>query len=388
MIFVTSYPYVGPRHIRVFDFFKKKDDLTFILPEVWKMKGGKVVLKPLPKPGLNIIPTPAHFFHSRYFLIGGLLKGWMPATGRILRKFGNPGDVVYTAIEPNLLTTYLNARLAKSLGMKHVFFTWQNVPYEERLSGIKLALTRWLIRKNISLSQGAVCGNSRALEILKPYVPKDFKLIEAPVSGVDTEYFRPDIASDFRERYSLQDKIVVTFVGAMDERKGIMPMLEAFAASLKKQPMLHFVMIGAGPSDDRIADFITHHNLKQHVTRLPWLPNEELPEILSASDMFIYPSTPFGGWEEQFGYSAAEASACGLPVISSPTGAIVEKVIDGVTGLLVDPSSSQELEAGILKLAADRELRKTMGIAGRKLIIEKFSHEIVASRMEELLRNL
>ena len=117
MIFITSYPYIGPRHIRVFDFFKKKNDLVFILPEVWKMKDGKVTMRPIEKPGLKIIPTPAYFFHSRHFLIGGLLKGWMPGTGSILKKLSHPGDVVYTAIEPNLLTTYLNGRLAKKLGL-------------------------------------------------------------------------------------------------------------------------------------------------------------------------------------------------------------------------------------------------------------------------------
>jgi len=388
MIFITSFPYIGPRHIRVFDYFKKKDDLTFILPAVWKMKDGKVTMKPIPKAGLNIIPARTFFFHSKYPIIRGHFKGWMPATGRLLKRLAKHGDALFTVSEPNLFMTYLNGRLAKRFGLKHAFYTWQNVAYTQRMSGVKLKFTEWLVRKNIALSRGAVCGNMKALEVLSPYLPAGFKTLVSPLSGVDTHQFRPDIAADFRQKNNLQDKILVTFIGAMDQRKGLATLLESFLDASPKESRLHLLMIGAGPMDGFVKDFISQHSLQSKVTILPWQANEELPNILCSSDIFIYASTPIGGWEEQFGYSVAEAAACQVPVISTPTGAISEKVIHGKTGLLIQPGDTIGFSQAILRLAADSELRKTMGQAGRELIVERFSQEVIAAKLENFLRTL
>lgn len=388
MIFITSYPYIGPRHIRVFDFFKKKDDIVFILPKIWKMKNGKVIMKAESRPDLKIIPARTFFFHSHYPVVRGHLKGWTPAQGRIIRKMAKPGDILFTVSEPNLLMTYLSGRLAKKLGLRHVFFTWQNVPYKGRMSGLKLKLTEKLIRKNISLSSGGICGNTKAFDVLAPFIPDNFKTVIAPISGLDIDSFRPGINSDFRAKNQLEDKIVLTFIGALDKRKGITALLNSFIAALSKEPRLRLVMIGAGPLEDFIKNFISEHKIENKIIRMPWQENERLPEILCGSDIFIYPSRPFGGWEEQFGYSVAEASACGLPVISTNSGAIPDKVINGVTGFLVDPDNNKELVESILKLALDQDLRKKMGEAGRQFIVDNFSHKIIAEKIENFLRHI
>ena len=299
-----------------------------------------------------------------------------------------PGDVFYTAIEPNLLVTYLNGRIAKKLGLKHVFFTWQNIEYRDRLLGLKLRLTERLIRKNVSLSSGAICGNAKALKVLKPYLPEGFKTVVAPISGVDTEQFKPGISSDFRQKNNLQDKIVLTFAGALDNRKGIATILNAFIGALAKEPRLRLVVIGTGPLEGFITDFVVQNKLDGKVVRFPWLSNDKLPEIFSNSDIFLYPSEPYGGWEEQFGYSAAEASACGLPIITTDSGSLPDLIIPDETGFLIQPKSPCELEEKILVLAASPELRKKMGESGRRFITENFSHQVVAQKMENFLRSL
>src|SRR3989344_3069623 len=157
MIFITSYPYVYERHIRVFDFFQKRDDLFFILPREWKSKGGTLIDRPVKKPYGKLVATPAYFWHSRYPLIRGQLKGWMPATGSILRRYAKRGDVLLTSIEPNMLVTYLNARIARRLGLKHVFITWQNISFRR--------ITEWLIRQNVRLSVGVMFGTHKAEQI-------------------------------------------------------------------------------------------------------------------------------------------------------------------------------------------------------------------------------
>lgn len=388
-IFITSYPYVYERYFRVFDYFPKKEELFFILPKTWEAKGGKIKVEVPVRQDIKIIPVKAYFSHSHYPIIGGLLKGWMPEAKKIIRRNAKPGDVVYTAIEPNLLTTYFNSRLARKLGLKHVFFTWQNVAYDTRLRGIKLWITESIIKRIVNNSTGAICGNYKAVEILKKYIERPgFKILVAPISGVDTEKFRPGVTSDFRHKNNLENKTVLTFAGVFDKRKGIKTLLEAFAITHKEADNLHLVMIGTGPLGGFIKDFIYQNKLESNTTLISWLPNEQLPGVFANSDIFVHPSEPYGGWEEQFGYSMAEASASGLSVIATDTGSISEIIIDKETGILVEPKNPGQLSRAIAELTGNLPLRQGMGEKGRKHIEDNYSHEVITGKFFKFFNEL
>lgn len=387
-IFITSYPYVYERYFRVFDYFPKKEELFFILPRTWEAKGGKIKVEVPIRQDIKIVATKAFFYHSHYPVIKGLLKGWMPGAKAILNREAESGDILYTAIEPNLLTTMINAIWAKKHGVKHIFFTWQNIPYNKRLRGVKLWLTEQVIKTTIKNSSGAICGNTKAAEIIRSYTNSDFKILIAPISGVDIERFKPGLSSDFRKKHNLNGKIVLTFAGVFDQRKGISTLLKAFLAAHKENPTLHLVMVGTGPLQDFIEQFKHANRLAGFMTVLNWLSNEELPGVLCTSDIFVHPSEPYGGWEEQFGYSMAEAAASGLPVISTDTGSINEVVIDKKTGILIGPKQTEQLSRAILDLVANPVLRKQMGENGRKHIEGNYSHRIVATKFSDFFHAL
>lgn len=388
MIFVTSYPYVYERLFKVFDYFPKKEELFFILPKAWEAKGGKIRVEVPVRQNIKIVSTRAFFSHSHYPIIKGLFKGWMPGIKNIIKQNAKSGDIVYTAIEPNLLTTCLNARLSKKLGLKHIFFTWQNISYKSRLRGLKLQFTEYIIKKTIQNSTGAICGNHKAAEILRSYATTDFKILVAPISGVDTEKFNPGIDSDFRAKNNLDNKIILTFAGVFDKRKGIDTLLSAFLLSLKKNTDLHLIMIGTGSLEQYVHDFVSQNKIENSITLISWLPNDQLPGIFVDSDIFVHPSEPYGGWEEQFGYSMAEASASGLPVISTNTGSISEIVIDKETGILVEPRNQEQLSRAIIELAANLSLRQQMGIRGRSHIENNYSHRVIAAKFYEFFNIL
>ena len=135
-IFITSYTYIYEHNYRLFNYFKNKSNLVLVMPKKWRStKGNKITVYPPKIDGLKIISTSAFFYHSKYPIIRGQLKGWMPFLRFILRRESKPGDVLFSAYEPNLLVTYLYGLIAKKLKLKYVFFTWQNVPYRERMSG-------------------------------------------------------------------------------------------------------------------------------------------------------------------------------------------------------------------------------------------------------------
>lgn len=387
-IFVNSYIYAYERFFRMFDFFENKDSLVFILPESWKSKGGKIIVVPPERSEIKIITTWAPFYHSHYPIIRGMLKGWMPFTGRILRKYAQKGDVLLSSGEPNLLGTYLYSRLAKKLGLKHVFLTFQNINYEKRLSGLKLKFTEWLLRQNIKLSAGALCGTHQVYGVLKPYLNDKIKVAVIPQTGVDVDVFKPGVESDFRRRFNWEDKFIFLFAAVFDERKGVFTTINAFSETLKELPDARLVMIGIGKLWSQAKDLVSQLGITDKVTFIEWLPNNELAGIFSSVDILVHPSEPYKGWEEQMGSTLLQASSSGLPVISTNTGGIPESIINQKTGILIEPKNVGALHDAMVYLAQHPEVRAEFGRQGREHIINEYSHKVVAERLERFLNSL
>lgn len=86
-------------------------------------------------------------------------------------------------------------------------------------------------------------------------------------------------------------------------------------------------------------------------------PNDDrLVELYRAADAFVLPSG-----SEAFVIAAIEASAVGLPVVATRTGGLFDVVVDGESGLLVDPGDIGQLTAALTRLAGDPHLRQRMG---------------------------
>ena len=391
-IFVTSYTYIYEHSYGVFDYFKNKEDVVFVLPKKWKStKGTKTTVYPKERKGFKFITTSAPFYHSHYPIMRGHLKGWMPNLANILKKEAKPGDILYSSYEPNLLVTYLYSRLAKKLGLKHVFFTWQNVPYKERMSGPKLKIIEWFVNKNIELSVGGLCGMRRAYEIHEPYFKnnKNLKVDIIPQTGINTDMYRPGIVTDFRKKHGLENKFIFLYTATFTERKGTLPTLYAFNQICKNLPRAHLLMIGMGNLEAELKKRIGDLNLSGRVTVLPWQPVGELAPIYAQVDVLVHPSEPHKGWEEQFGLLMLQAQACGTPIITTKSGSLEETVLDRKTGILVKPGEDVEgVAEAMLLLAEDEILRLSLGKTARQYMLDHFSNQSVGERLEKFLRNL
>ncbi len=114
--------------------------------------------------------------------------------------------------------------------------------------------------------------------------------------------------------------------------------------------------------------------------------------VLSAASHFpldcCKEAEPYGGWEEQFGYSMAEASLMELPVVSTRSGSIEDVVVDGKTGILVEPDNVIQLANAMVRLAMDSALRMRLGHEGRKYITRHFSHAVVAQQFFEFFNRV
>lgn len=373
-ILVIGYPYTRSNYRAALE----SANTYFILPKIWKIKGGKVKYRT--ESSFHVTTTWAPFYHSNYPLIGGLLKGWMPMFPWLLWRIKCQHGIklVFEAHEPTLLTTLYHGITVKLLGLKHIVFSWENIPFESKLSGPKGLVHRILLSLNLALSDGVVCGNEKCLEIFKKITNKP--LVRIPLAGLDPERFKPQ-----NPRLSHED-ITLVFAGAIDRRKGLHILLPAFHSLLKAYPKTRLIIIGSGSYEREFSEQILE--LGVTVARLPWVDHARLIGILSQSDIFVYPSIAYGGWEEQFGYSMAEASLMELPVVATRSGSIEEIVKDGETGTLVDPDNVGQLTRELMALVSDRSRREVYGRAGREFIIRNFSNEIVAGQYRKFFYSL
>lgn len=377
-ILIAGFPYVRERYFATFRHWPTPGEILFLLPRKWLAKEGKVVFHP--PADANIATTRAYCYHSHYPIVGGLLKGFMPGFVPHLWRHRREVKLVYSCSEPTLLTTLYQALWSKMLGKKHICFTWENIPYEEKFSKLSLIIHTVILKMNLALSDGLVCGNQAGAEIHRRYTTKPIAVI--PMNGLDPDQFRR-----LEPRTSnLSSRTVFTYVGAIGYRKGIQNILKALPVVIERVPNAHVIIAGTGEYEQKIDALIGELGLRGRVTRVPWVEQKELIRLLAVSDIFLYPSIPHGGWTEQFGYSMAEASLMELPVIATRDGSIGDVVLDEQTGILVPPDDVPALAGAMVRLGTDATLRERLGQAGRRYVAESFSHSVVAKKFSDFFQ--
>ena len=158
------------------------------------------------------------------------------------------------------------------------------------------------------------------------------------------------------------DDPIVLFVGAMHPRKGADVL--ARAIPLLRDLPARFIFAGpSGPLEPEVRSIISGSGADERVEFRGQLSSEELPRVLAEAEIFVFP-TVWG--TEGFGMVAAEAMACGVPVVASRIAAIPEVVLDEETGLLVEPGDPADLASKLRLLLGDPARRRCLGRAGIK----------------------
>jgi len=199
--------------------------------------------------------------------------------------------------------------------------------------------------------------------------PLKMKLI---ASGVDLDIFRPaDVPHKGGE-------IRIGFAKRFTSASGPDVLLNAFALARKRTDRdIVLLMAGKGPLEDSLHKQAKELALSDSIHWLGWIETQQkLRDFFHSLDIFAQPSR-----RESFGVSAAQAAACGLPVIASRYGGIPEVVIDRKTGFLVAPENEQELAEAMLLLIHDAGLRLSMGTEGRKWIERNFEWKTCVAKM-------
>lgn len=197
-------------------------------------------------------------------------------------------------------------------------------------------------------------------------------LLEIPAARVHVVYlaaneiFRPvrdvQALAAMRQKYDLEGEYVL-YLGGFDHRKNVKTLLLAFAA-LVDDSSLKARLVIAGPLPDRESPFLPdpramaqRWDLKDRVSFIGWVPDEDKPALYSEATLFVFPSL-----YEGFGLPPLEAMSCGTAVITSNRGSLPEVVGDGA--MLVDPQDADALARAMNALLRDEVQRKELSARG------------------------
>lgn len=177
-------------------------------------------------------------------------------------------------------------------------------------------------------------------------------------NGIDEQFFGDGPRANDLDRYFL-------FAGNDKPHKNAERLIEAF----REVRGAKLVMVGA--------EFARYRDV-ENVTTLGFVTNERLAALYRGAVALILPSL-----EEGFGLPAAEAMACGTPVIASDIAALVE--VTGGAALLVDPRSSQSIANAMQRMLEDAKLREELSLRGRAQAAQ-FTWRRCAERTRDVYR--
>lgn len=200
--------------------------------------------------------------------------------------------------------------------------------------------------------------------------------------GVDMSSFAPapkDAA--LIARFGLDGKVVVMSVSRLVERKGHSHVLKALRQVRDSVPEFHYLIVGDGPERKNIEQLVADLGLGRQVTVVGGVSGEDLGKFYNLCDLFVLANRDVEGDVEGFGMVFLEANACGKPVLGGRTGGTSEAVIEGSTGLLVDPEDIDQIASALRLLISDAALRERLGAAGLARVRADFSWD---TRTEQL----
>ena len=286
-------------------------------------------------------------------------------------------------------TWYANmaGHLAKlTHGLAHVCTTHSLEPHRpwkrEQLAG-GYDVSTWCERTALE-SADAVIAVSDGMrdDVLTVYPGVSPERVHVVPNGIDPDEYRPvDVPAGFLEDLGVDgSRPIVLFVGRVTRQKGIDILLRA-ARSIGGDAQV-VVVAGAADTPDVGAEMRTLAEEAGAVWIERMLARSDVIRLYTAADVFVCPSV-----YEPFGIINLEAMACETAVVATRVGGIPGVVLDGETGLLVDPDAGAIARA-VNELLADADLRRRFGAAGRARVLERFSWTAVAAQTAEIYRSL
>ena len=259
--------------------------------------------------------------------------------------------------------------IAKLAGIKTIIYEMQNSG-EFRSTSWK----KFLLRLRTKLTSAPMSRVIAISEFVKAQLLKgglaERKIIVRYL-GVDTSRFVPDTSArrQWAEKFNLaDDELVLSTVSYLRPFKNPQVLVEMCSELAQRKIPARLFVAGDG---DMLSSLRAQSEQLGVADRIHWLGNVPDPKsLLQASDVFVLASVG-----EAFGLVLAEAMACGVPIVGSRHGSLLEVVSEGESGLLATPLDANSFANAIEDLAIDSELRKRMAQNALERVRAQFTVE-------------
>jgi glycosyltransferase involved in cell wall biosynthesis len=240
------------------------------------------------------------------------------------------------------------------------------------------------------LSDITILQNSMDLDdfVARKVVPRSKGIVVAS-SGVDTLRFCPQRLSTeqsarIRSSLGVEDPShLVTMVARVIRSKGVLEFAEVARRIRETHPRVRFLLVG--PVDHESADSLTPGELAavQQAVRCTGA-RSDVSDVLAVTDIFVLPSFYMEGVPR----ALLEAAACGLAIITTDARGCRDVVENGVSGILIPPRGTKELEAAVALLLDDPAGRAALGSEARRRAVAQFDVVAVADRLRDIYTTL
>jgi glycogen synthase len=254
-------------------------------------------------------------------------------------------------------------------------------PWKTRALGNAYRISMWAEKTGLEACDGIVAvSRADAADVTDCYGGDPDKIRVIP-NGVDPVVFQRSDDSETLKRYGVRSPYVL-FLGRLSRQKGIFDLISAAS----KLPSDVTVMLVTGAPDDPGLPAELSRSIEGSHSIL-WingmLPRKDVVALISGASVFVAPSL-----YEPFGIMNLEAMACERPVVSTCVGGIPDVVVDGETGLLVQPGDAVKLAQAINSILSRPESGERMGKEGRDRILRLFTWPRVADETLSFYRDI
>lgn len=227
-------------------------------------------------------------------------------------------------------------------------------------------------------------------DAVKTHLEKDFGIDEERIAliynGIDINRFSLNDSSEeiakARISLGLKEGPVIGTMGRLSPVKGQRFLIEAMKYAISKKARAQCLVIGSGTEEKMLKNLSKSLGLED-VIKFIGSTYADTPLYLSCTDIFVLPSV-----EEGLGLALLEAMSLSKPCIGSDIGGISDIIEDGVNGCLVPAGNVKAIGNAILRLLADRIFSEEMGRRGKELVREKFSIDLMVSKMIKLYQEV